>query len=123
VLVAEMEPRDPDKPERMTRLRSYERAGFSMVDPIAAPYAQPDFGAPEQWEGAAPRAIALGLVVRRVGREAETAMPPDELRAVIEAVYAVYGVHVPAAALDPLRDAMVRYTSRPGPFRLLPPTA
>jgi GNAT superfamily N-acetyltransferase len=123
VLVAEMEPRDPDHPARMTRLRSYERAGFQLVDPIAAPYAQPDFGAPEQWVGAAPRAISLGLVVRRVGRESEHAMPSDELRSVVEAVYAVYGVHVPATALDPLRADATRYTSRPGPIRLLPPTA
>jgi hypothetical protein len=38
-------------------------------------------------------------------------------------VYAVYGVHVPATALDPLRADATRYTSRPGPIRLLPPTA
>jgi GNAT superfamily N-acetyltransferase len=123
VLVAEMEPRDPAKPARMARLRSYERAGFQLVDPSEAPYAQPDFSAPEQWESAAPHPISLGLVLRRVGLEAETTMPADELRAVIEAIYAVYGVHVPAAALDPLRDAMRAYTSRPAPFRLLPPTA
>lgn len=123
VLVAEMEPRDPAKPARMTRLRSYERAGFRLVDPAEAPYAQPDFGVMDTLATAAPRSIALGLVLRRVGRESETTMPADELRAVIEAVYAVYGVHVAAAALDPLRDAMRAYTSRPAPFRLLPPTA
>ena len=123
VLVAEMEPRDEHQPARMARLRSYERAGFQLIDPSAAPYAQPDFGAPDTWEGAAPRAISLGLVVRRVGREGESTMPPDELRAVVEAVYAVYGVHVPAAALDPLRADAARYTSRPGPIPLLPPTA
>jgi GNAT superfamily N-acetyltransferase len=123
VLVAEMEPRDPERPARMTRLRSYERAGFQLVDPIAAPYAQPDFGAPETWVGAAPRAISLGLVVRRVGCEAEQALPAGELRAIVEAVYAVYGVHVPATALDPLRASAARYTSRPGPIRLLPPSA
>jgi GNAT superfamily N-acetyltransferase len=121
VLVAEMEPRDPDEPERLARLRSYERAGFSMVDRGAAPYAQPDFREPERWSDA-PRAIAFGLVVRRVGREAERAMPAEELRTVVESVYAVYGVHVPAAALDPLRADAARYTGRPGLVRLLPPT-
>lgn len=123
VLVAEMETRDPEKPERMTRLRSYERAGFRMVDPSAAPYCQPDFRAPDQWTGGEPEPVSLALVVRRVGRETEHEMPASELAAVVEAVYAVYGVHVPAAALDPLRAAATRYTSRPGPFRLLPPTA
>jgi len=61
--------------------------------------------------------------VRRVGHEFETTMPASELRAVIDAIYAVYGVHVPAAALEPLREAAARWTGRPAPFRLLPPTA
>ncbi len=135
VLVAEMELRDaalpgsPDAPgpasheARMARLRSYERAGFLLVDPAAAPYAQPDFRPPELIAGDAPRPVSLGLVVRRVGRESETTMPAAELRAVVDAIYAVYGVHVPAAALEPLRAAAARWTSRPAPFRLLPPTA
>ena len=135
VLVAEMEMRDvalpgsPDAPgpasheARMARLRSYERAGFLMVEPAAAPYAQPDFRPAELLAGDAPRPVSLGLVVRRVGRESETTMPASELRAVIDAIYAVYGVHVPAAALEPLRAAAVAWTSRPAPFRLLPPTA
>jgi hypothetical protein len=135
VLVAEMEMRDvvepgrPDAPgpagheARMARLRSYERAGFLLVDPAAAPYAQPDFRPPELLTGDAPRPVSLGLVVRRVGRESETTMPASELRAVIDAIYAVYGVHVPAAALEPLRAAAAGWTGRPVPIRLLPPTA
>ncbi len=104
-------------------LRSYERAGFRLVDPAAAPYAQPDFRPPELLAGDAPRPVSLGLVVRRVGRESETTMPASELRAVVDAIYAVYGVHVPAAALEPLRAAAAVWTGRPAPFRLLPPTA
>ena len=135
VLVAEMEMRDvvvPGRPEapgpagheaRMARLRSYERAGFLLVDPVAAPYAQPDFRPPELLAGDAPHPVALGLVVRRVGRESETTMPAAELRAVVDAIYAVYGVHVPAPALEPLRAAAAQWTGRPAPFRLLPPTA
>jgi GNAT superfamily N-acetyltransferase len=122
VLVAEMEPRDSAEPARLVRLRSYERAGFQLVDPEAAPYAQPDFRPPELLAGDAPCAVSLGLVVRRVGRESETSMPAAELRAVIDSIYAVYGVHVPAAALDPLRAAADAWTARPPSFRLLPPT-
>jgi len=135
VLVAEMEmrgaagqgrseapgPAGPDA--RMARLRSYQRAGFRLVDPIAAPYAQPDFRPPELLAGDAPRPVSLGLVVRRVGRESETTMSAPELRAVIDAIYAVYGVHVPGAALEPLRAAAAEWTDRPAPFRLLSPTA
>jgi GNAT superfamily N-acetyltransferase len=123
VLVAEMEAPDPAEPERMPRLRSYQRAGFQKVDPDAAPYAQPDFRTAEVLAGAAPRPVPLGLVLRRVGREAETSMPAAELAAVVEAIYAVYGVHVAAAALDPLRAAAKDWTARHPSFRLLPPAA
>lgn len=121
VLAAEMEPRDEAEPERMVRLRSYERAGFAMVDPAVAPYAQPDFRAPEQLADAAPRALPFALVLRRVGREAERTIPAVELAAVVESIYAVYAVHVPAVALDPLRASAAAWTSRRPTFRLLPP--
>ena len=122
VLVAEMELRDPAEPGRMARLRSYERAGFQLVDPAAAPYAQPDFRPPMLLAGAAPQPVSLGLVVRRVGRESETTMPAAELAAVVDSIYAVYGVHVPEAVLAPLRAAAAVWTGRPAPLRLLPPT-
>jgi GNAT superfamily N-acetyltransferase len=121
VLVAEMEPPDPTRPARLPRLRSYERAGFLLVNPAAAPYAQPDFR--ELAPGETPRPVPLGLVLRRVGREHESSMPAAELAAVVEAIYAVYAVHVPAALLDPLREAAALWTARSPTFRLLPPTA
>ena len=120
VLVAEMEPPDPVEPARLVRLRSYARAGFVLVDPVAAPYAQPDF---RVLAGAKPRALPLGLVLRRVGREDEPEMSAAEVAAVVESIYAVYGVHVPALALEPLRAAAARWTARTPTFRLLPPTA
>jgi GNAT superfamily N-acetyltransferase len=123
VLVAEMEPPDPERPERLARLRSYERAGFRKLDPALAPYAQPDFRPPEVLAGAAPLSVPLGLVLRRVGREHETTMPAAEVARVVEAIYSVYGVHVPAIALDPLRAAANEWTARQPTFGLLPPTA
>jgi GNAT superfamily N-acetyltransferase len=123
VLVAEMEPPDPGDVPRMARLRSYGRAGFQKVDPGAAPYAQPDFRPPEQLSGARPRAIPLHLIVRRVGREDQQEMPALEVAAVVHSIYAVYGVHVPPAALDPLRAEAERWLARTRSFRLLPPTA
>ena len=121
VLVAEMEPPDPAKPARMPRLRSYERAGFSKVDPTAAPYAQPDFR--ELRPGETPQPLPLGLVLRRVGREHEGQMPAAELAAVVESIYAVYAVHVAPALIDPLREAAALWTARRTTFGLLPPTA
>jgi GNAT superfamily N-acetyltransferase len=123
ILVAEMELPHPERPQRMGRLRSYERAGFRKVDPAASEYAQPDFRPPEVLAGTEPEAIPLGLVLRRVGREAEPHMPSAEVAAVVESIYAVYGVHVPAAAIDPLRAAAGRWTHRKPAFALLPPTS
>jgi GNAT superfamily N-acetyltransferase len=123
VLVAEMDPPGSAEPGRLARLRSYERAGFRKLDPEAAPYAQPDFRPPEVLAGATPEPVPLGLVLRRVGREAEGALPAAEVAAVVEAIYAVYAVHVPGAALDGLRSAAARWTARQPTFRLLPPTA
>jgi GNAT superfamily N-acetyltransferase len=123
VLVAEMEPPDPSEPQRMVRLRSYERAGFQKVDPAAAPYAQPDFRPAELLAAATPQPVPLNLLLRRVGREHEASMPGAELAAVVAAVYAVYAVHVPAAALEPLRADAAVWAAREPSFRLLPPTA
>jgi hypothetical protein len=121
VLVAEMEPPDPARPARMPRLRSYERAGFVKVDPAAAPYAQPDFR--ELPPGETPRPVPLSLVLRRIGREREPDMPAAELAAVVESIYAVYGVHTAPAVIDPLRAAAAAWTARRASFPLLPPTA
>jgi GNAT superfamily N-acetyltransferase len=123
VLVAEMEAPDPIDIARMARLRSYARAGFQKVDPEAAPYFQPDFRPPEVLAGATPQPVPLQLVMRRVGREHEERVPAAEVAAIVASIYAVYGVHTPAAALDPLRADAERWTARESSFRLLPPTA
>jgi hypothetical protein len=123
LLVAEMEPPDPFDVPRMARLRSYGRAGFQKIDPGQAPYAQPDFRAPEVLAGSAPRPVPLHLIVRRVGRETQEEMPSSEVGAVVDSIYAVYGVHTPPAALDPLRADAARWLARTARFRLLPPTA
>jgi GNAT superfamily N-acetyltransferase len=120
VLVAEME---HPAPAALARLRAYERAGFRKLDPAAAPYAQPDFRPPDVLAVVPPEPVPLALVLRRVGREDEAVMPAAEVRTVVESLYAVYEIHVPAAALDPLRAAAAAWTARQPAFRLLPPTA
>ncbi|HEY8123568.1 MAG TPA: hypothetical protein VII78_19765 [Myxococcota bacterium] len=121
VLVAEMEPLTPDHPERRPRLRSYERAGFLKIDPASAPYAQPDFRPAELLGGVTPTPVPLELVVRRVGREDERALPAAELAAIVESIYAVYAAHVPDVALGPLRRAAAEWTRRRASFPLVPP--
>jgi GNAT superfamily N-acetyltransferase len=123
VLVAEMEPPDATDVPRIARLRSYARAGFQKIDPASAPYAQPDFRPPEELVKKKPRPVPLHLVVRRVGRESQETVPASEVAAIVESIYAVYEVHVPSVALDPLREEAARWLARRSSFRLLPPTA
>jgi GNAT superfamily N-acetyltransferase len=123
VLVAEMEAPDPGDPATGVRLRSYERAGFRKIDPARARYAQPDFRPPEVLASEAPRPLPFSLIVRRVGREEETAMGASEVSALVASLYDVYGAHVPERALAPLRADAQRWTAGPEPFALVPPTS
>jgi len=111
VLVAEME-RDARAAQR-----SYARAGFLKVDPAAARYTQPDFRDPTL------PPLPFELVLRRVGREDERELPSAELEAIVDSIYAVYGAHVPDAALAPLRRAAAEWTRRHATFRLVAPTS
>ncbi len=123
ILVAEMEHPDPDDAACMTRLRSYERAGFQKIDPAAAPYSQPDFRPPALLAGTTPVALPLALIVRRVGAEGGKAMPAADVAAVVQSIYAVYAIHLAPAATAPLRAAAAAWTAREASFRLLAPTA
>lgn len=89
-LVAEMEHPDGVTPDVMLRLRSYARAGFLMVDPVAAPYAQPDFRTPAEIDATSVQPVELALIVRRVGDEAARTIPGADLRAMITALYTMY---------------------------------
>jgi hypothetical protein len=123
ILVAEMEHPDPSDAAGMTRLRSYERAGFRKIDPAAAPYDQPDFRLPTLLEGKTPVSLPLALIVRRVGAEDEDTLPAAEVAAVVQSIYAVYAVHLAPEAVEPLRAAANAWTARDEPFRLVAPTA
>ena len=102
VLVAEMEPADPAVEERMARLRIYGRAGFRCVEPGRIAYHQPDFRPPHAIDASAVEPVPLSLVVRRVGREDEREMPASEVRALVRALYAMYGANQRASDMAPL---------------------
>lgn len=110
VLVAEMEPADPAIEERMARLRIYGRAGFRCVEPGRIAYHQPDFRPPHAIDASAVEPVPLSLVVRRVGREDEREMPASEVRALVRALYAMYGAHQRASDMAPLWE---RHSSLP----------
>jgi GNAT superfamily N-acetyltransferase len=101
-LAAEMEHVDGGSPDVIARLRSYERAGFSKIDPERVPYCQPDFRAPAVIDRTCVRPVPLALVIRRVGREGEAEIRGSEARAIVAALYAMYGAHLRADHMAPL---------------------
>ncbi len=121
-LVAEMEHPDPSDPLSLQRLRTYANAGFRLLDPERAMYAQPDFRSASDIARTQPEPVPLMLVLRRVGRESESEMPSSEVRALIDALYSMYAQHVPKEAIAPLRSAAERWTSGDQPFELRDPT-
>jgi hypothetical protein len=102
VLVAEMEPADPAIEERMARLRIYGRAGFRCVAPERVAYHQPDFRTAAAIDASAVTPLPLSLIVRRVGREDEDTLPASEVRAIVRALYVMYGAHQRPADMAPL---------------------
>jgi hypothetical protein len=102
-------------------LRSYGRAGFLKIDPAVVPYRQPDFRAADEIDRTSLRPVPYALVVRRVGSEAERTLPSSEVRAIIAALYTMFGLHVRADHMAPLRALLDRFPSADIP--LLPPSS
>lgn len=121
VLVAEMEPADPAIEERMARLRIYGRAGFRCVAPERISYHQPDFRPPAAIDASGVSPVPLTLVVRRVGREHEEAIAASEVRAVVRALYAMYGAHQRDSDMAPLRTRLAALPDGDEQIALLAP--
>ncbi|MEW6270803.1 MAG: hypothetical protein AB1689_16090, partial [Thermodesulfobacteriota bacterium] len=85
------------------RVARYVRAGFRVVDPRRVAYLQPDFRAAEAIDASGLAPLPLLLLVRDVGHEARQALSGGELRTMIDALYAMYGVHQRAGDMAPLR--------------------
>ena len=111
-LVAEMEHPDGHTPAVMARLRSYDRAGFRKIDPDVVRYVQPDFRPPAEIDASSVQPVPLSLVVRRVGREHESAVAGAEVRAIVRALYTMFGVHTRADHMAPLWGLLDHF---PGP--------
>jgi hypothetical protein len=101
-LVAEMEPPDAGAAAVSARLRSYQRAGFTKIDPVLAPYCQPDFRTAEAIDASTVHPLPLVLVIRRVGHEAESWLSGAEVRETVAGLYTMYGATMRAAHMAPL---------------------
>lgn len=111
-LVAEMEHPDGHTPMIMARLRSYDRAGFRAIDPDTVRYLQPDFRPAAEIDATSVQPVPLALVVRRIGREHEAQLPGAEVRAIVRALYTMFGIHVRADHMAPLWALLDHF---PGP--------
>ena len=91
-LVAEMEPWNPADAGSVARMSAYQKSGFTKIDPRIG-YHQPDFRPFAAIDASGgPRLLPLELVVRRVGREAERAIPAREVHALARCLYEMYAV-------------------------------
>jgi GNAT superfamily N-acetyltransferase len=121
-LVAEMEHPDPSLPNSLIRLRAYEKAGFKKVDPTRVNYLQPDFRTAEAIDAAGgPLPLRFGLLLRRVGREAEQKIKGDEVRAIVEALYEMYGKAFRESDMAPVWESLSRYPDLSAEIALVPP--
>lgn len=122
-LIAEMEHAVPDDPQGMIRLRAYEKAGFRKIDPTRISYHQPDFRDPaviDSTGGARP--LPFQLILRRVGREHERAISGAETRALVQALYHIYGPQCrPQDMAHPLLS-LVHYPADDATVALISPT-
>ncbi|MEM1098073.1 MAG: hypothetical protein AAGH92_04725 [Planctomycetota bacterium] len=123
-LVAEME--HPDLSEdlpldqrqaRERRLDVYERAGFAMIEPYTAAYAQPCFTDDPDYP-----VVPLRLIVRRVDRELFKNVPSRQARKIVAALYAMYAADLPAAAMAKVLPRLERMPDTDKTLPLLPPT-
>lgn len=120
-LVAEME--QPAVGEESAALRSYGRAGFKKIDPDTVRYFQPDFRAPDEIDRTSVHSVPFALVIRRVGRESEESISSREARALITALYAMFGAHIRAGHMRPLWDRLDHLPSDSKELRLEDPSA
>lgn len=88
-LVAEMEPLT--HPDQFPRLKAYARAGFRRVQPDKISYHQPDFRPFTEIDASGgPQPLPFWLMVRRIGRESETACKAAEIRRSVRHFYMMY---------------------------------
>lgn len=107
-LFAEMEPVDPTSTATVVRYLSYGRAGFGVVPPSSAPYAQPDFrDLDASGEPAVP--LPMLLVVRQVGAEERDHVIWDDLNLMIDCLGAVHSTSVHPVQLPLIRAQTFKY--------------
>jgi hypothetical protein len=118
LVVAEMEPADPDDPDTVVRLVAYGRSGFSVLDPRRVPYSQPEF---RDLPDAKHTGIPLLGVVRAENVPSDGSVPERLAAAFPRLFYATHRGFLPAARVDPSEAHVLRHLEQGGaPVPLLP---
>ncbi len=86
-LAAEMEYWAPEDPISLQRVLFYGRGGFDVINPAHFPYRQPDFRDPEEIRATGNCPLPFMLLLRRMGRERQAALPIEEAEAVMRLIY------------------------------------
>jgi len=116
-LIAEMEPLEDA--DQLPRLAAYARAGFRRVDPVRVRYSQPDFRPPNIIDATGgPRPLPFWLMLRQVGNEDQNSISGDELRRLVEALYALYGAGFRESDMAPLFRRLEEYPAAETRIRL-----
>jgi hypothetical protein len=122
-LAGEMEHPTPGNVEQMVRLKAYEKARYCKADPKQILYHQPDFRSPDEIDASGgPKPLPMALILRRVGRESETAAPAAEIRAIVESLYRMYAQEFRPQDMAAVYEILKRYPQGETAVALMPPT-
>jgi len=122
-LVGEMDLPHVAHPDRMVRLRAYEKAGFLKIDPHAVPFLQPDFRDPVTIDlTGGPQPLSMSLIIRRVGRESETQISRREVRRIVRSLYQMYSQGFRVADMKACFALLYAMPDTAETVALLPPT-
>jgi hypothetical protein len=86
-LTAEMEYWTPEDKLSLQRILFYGRGGFDVINPRHFPYRQPDFRPPEEIARTGVQPVPFMILLRRMGRERQAAVPIEEAEAVMRLLY------------------------------------
>jgi GNAT superfamily N-acetyltransferase len=118
LVVAEMEPADPDDPATVVRLLAYGRSGFAVLDPRRVRYSQPEF---RELPNPAHTALPLLAVVRTAHLDGPPDLVPEPLAEAFPRLFhVVHRTFLPAARVDPSEAHVRRHLEIGAPVPLLP---
>src|SRR5690606_6588814 len=91
------------------------------IDPSAIEYVQPDFRPVAEIDATGLAPVPYHLVIRRCGDETAVTMPASAVRALVAALYRMYGLEFRERDMAPLWRRLDAFPDGDAPIRLLEP--